>query len=570
MRKLVLVLLFAITGLGLTQAQEVTDPFLNPDAYIVTIRVTADDTRFTVPVDSYIIYNYTVHWKPKGSVAIRGTKDGQTADCVVNFGAAGDHSLAISGEFPRIKSFGSRLISVDQWGTAQWTSMNTAFNGCVNLISLPEQAPDLSGCTNLRFMFSDASKFNQGLNNWDVSEVSNMMGMFNGASQFNGDISGWDVGKLRTVSHFSTSNNNGMFMGAAKFIQDISGWEIQGITNMCGMFKDAISFNQDISGWNVSDVTNISSLFEGAISFNQDLSGWDLSSCTNFRNSVLSIDTYSSYLIKMAAKNDIPNGLRIDASGLEYNKRATPARGKLIDDHNWSFNDDRLESFHQAMYFPASTPEIDVSTGLKTLGISFTCGDLITKSPGAGDITVLENTRYDPYNSRSGADIVARIGVSSDDVSISEDIVTITLPPDLTLKNDTFYSIRIDGGSFIGYPGTDGLALRWSFRTGPDMTAARTSGPPVVTEPEGVVVTVSDGYTPCIYPNPVTDWLTIKWEPYDRIQVYTTGGELVLESEDNKIDLSAYADGVYIVHIEGSIGSVGAGVFGRTFRIIKQ
>ena len=84
-------------------------------------------------------------------------------------------------------------------------------------------------------MFYYATKFNQNLNNWDVSKVNNMSGMFRAAFLFN---------------------------------QDISSWNVSNVTDMSQMFYEATLFNQDISSWNVSSVTNMSNMFFYATNFN--------------------------------------------------------------------------------------------------------------------------------------------------------------------------------------------------------------------------------------------------------------------------------------------------------------
>ena len=38
----------------------------------------------------------------------------------------------------------TNLINVIQWGSVPWTSMNSAFNGCVNLKIYAMDSPDLS------------------------------------------------------------------------------------------------------------------------------------------------------------------------------------------------------------------------------------------------------------------------------------------------------------------------------------------------------------------------------------------------------------------------------------------
>ena len=44
-------------------------------------------------------------------------------------------------------------------------------------------------------MFSNATRFDQDLSNWNVASVQFFNGMFQYAESFSGDVSGWDVGK---------------------------------------------------------------------------------------------------------------------------------------------------------------------------------------------------------------------------------------------------------------------------------------------------------------------------------------------------------------------------------------
>ncbi len=56
-------------------------------------------------------------------------------------------------------------------------------------------------------MFLGAEKFNQPLNNWNVSLVKGMNRMFNNAKAFNQDISNWNTGFCTSCSDFSTDAN---------------------------------------------------------------------------------------------------------------------------------------------------------------------------------------------------------------------------------------------------------------------------------------------------------------------------------------------------------------------------
>jgi len=218
-------------------------------------------------------YFYTVNWG-----------DGQTdrsvlGDITHTYAVAGTYTVAISGDFPRIVFYSGltedpgKILSIEQWGSIQWRSMNKAFNRCINLVGNASDAPDLSRVTDMSQMFESASTFNQDLSSWDVSSVTSMNFMFRYARAFNGDLSNWDVS---SVTHMSF-----MFGGTDAFNQDLSSWDVSSVIDMVRMFQDALAFNGDLSSWVVSSVTDMSGMFYRASSFNQDLSSWDVSSVTD-------------------------------------------------------------------------------------------------------------------------------------------------------------------------------------------------------------------------------------------------------------------------------------------------
>ena len=55
---------------------------------------------------------------------------------------------------------------------------------------------DTSKVTNMRYMFYNATNFNQDIGKWDTSNVTNMSGMFSFAKMFNEDIGGWNTSKV--------------------------------------------------------------------------------------------------------------------------------------------------------------------------------------------------------------------------------------------------------------------------------------------------------------------------------------------------------------------------------------
>ena len=258
-------------------------------------------------------YNYKIDWGD-------GKNDiGITDDITHTYDSEGSYTVKITGVFPAIyfewgDSDHDKLISIEQWGTGEWKSMNNAFSGCENMVGNFLDTPNLSSVTDMSSMFqgatsfnkdisnwnvsnvSDMSKmfasrsnfsnyitiggsnykktiFNQDISNWDVSNVINMYAMFGGAESFNQDISNWDVSNVINMSY--------MFNMARVFNQDIGNWDVSNVTDMSSMFESANIFNQDISSWNVFKVNNMEGMFQWATIFNQDLTGWDVSSVTN-------------------------------------------------------------------------------------------------------------------------------------------------------------------------------------------------------------------------------------------------------------------------------------------------
>ena len=236
------------------------------------------ELTYTPYTSSEETYNYNVDCNNDGVPEVVGATGNYTCDygeTGLNTGP-GEYTVRIidnAGDgtgFPHLYYSGfifdaSKLLSVEQWGTMKWSSMEKAFFDCENLTVNATDSPDLSRVTNLSGMFYGTS-FNQDISHWDVSGITDMSEMFRG-TPFNQDISEWDVSGV--------TNMRWMF-ASTPFNQDISGWDVSNVTNMNGLF--AIStFNQDISGWDTSNVTNMSYMFYGATDFNQDIGGWDTS-----------------------------------------------------------------------------------------------------------------------------------------------------------------------------------------------------------------------------------------------------------------------------------------------------
>ena len=83
-----------------------------------------------------------------------------------------------------------------------------------------------SHLTDMSYLFSENSDFNQDISCWDVSNVTDMEGMFYLASSFNHSLNSWDVSKVENMER--------MFAKATSFVGNISDWDVDNVyTTVC-------------------------------------------------------------------------------------------------------------------------------------------------------------------------------------------------------------------------------------------------------------------------------------------------------------------------------------------------
>ncbi|WP_299313151.1 BspA family leucine-rich repeat surface protein [uncultured Aquimarina sp.] len=282
----------------------------SPEAFKITIDTRNLDNSSTATnqyrlelntgYPDYLTYDFSVDWG-----------DGQynnnvSSDIIHTYLAPGIYTLSIIGDYAAPFHGSSnrdnlKLISLDQWGTQVWQSMQQAFYFCENMEYLTTEVPnltqvtdvsrmfrrvelmnsninnwDVSNVTNMSDMFYQAYAFNQPLDNWNVSNVTNMNNMFNTANSFDQSLDGWDVSNVTTMSS--------MFSGTNVFNSPLNSWNVSNVTNMARMFNRAELFNQPLGNWDVGNVTNMESMFESAEAFNQDIDSWDVGNVTNMNS----------------------------------------------------------------------------------------------------------------------------------------------------------------------------------------------------------------------------------------------------------------------------------------------
>jgi surface protein len=314
------------------------------DDFVITVKTDNPglslDTQFTIPTYPGEAYLYDVDCEDDGSVDITGA----AGDATCTYPSAGTYTVRIKDNsapgngFPRIYFNDSgdkdKLLSIVQWGTGQWSSMENAFMGCSHLAGQASDAPDLTHVTHMTNMLRGARAFNQDIGGWDVSNVTHMAGLFAFAVAFNQDISTWDTGAVTNMSH--------MFTHAISFNQDISGWDTSNVTTMYDMFNNARAFNQDIGGWDTSSVTIMIQTFYEANAFDQDLGGWNVTVVTRadsmFGNISLSTTNYDALLIGWGAQALQPDVI-FDGGNSTY-CTGESARTSMMNNDGWTITDD--------------------------------------------------------------------------------------------------------------------------------------------------------------------------------------------------------------------------------------
>ncbi|TAF77881.1 MAG: BspA family leucine-rich repeat surface protein [Bacteroidetes bacterium] len=227
-----------------------------------------------------------------------------------------------------------KLINVAQWGDVAWSDMFAAFYYCENMEMTATDVPNLSGVTDMSYMFYEARIFNGSIGGWNVSNVKNMFSTFQYARAFNQAIGNWNTANVEDMT--------AMFINAEAFNQPLSNWNTAKVAQMGQMFSDAYAFNQPIGNWNIGQVVSMENMFYNATAFDQSLGGWGATLNPSVTltglldNTPLSVANYDATLQGFASGTVTGRNLR--AFGVKYCNKAT--RDVLTGTaRNWTISD---------------------------------------------------------------------------------------------------------------------------------------------------------------------------------------------------------------------------------------
>lgn len=376
---LICIALFVFSGIHTTLAAPADDFVTVWQTNIVD----SNDTTITLPM---VGGPYTVDWENDGSFDPTPYTNTATHD----YGSVGTYTVRVRGTYDGI-SFpfngdNLKIISVQQWGTNVWTTMDHAFAGAENLQGQASDTPNFSMVESMAYMYSGATKANPNTtswntsavtnmnnmfdratsadpntSNWNTSAVTDMASMFSGATSASPNTASWNTAEVKDMSnlfHQVTSDPNvtnwntakvenmfAMFAFTTAANPNVTIWNTSKVTTMRSMFLGATTANPNVVGWNTGAVKNMDSMFQQATSFDRDIGGWDVrvleSARDMFRNVTLSQINYDSLLVGWNAQNLLPN-VWFSGGNSTYcssPKAAVAARKNMVETDGWNITD---------------------------------------------------------------------------------------------------------------------------------------------------------------------------------------------------------------------------------------
>ena len=256
-------------------------------------QMTIDTTNAGSASDTFILrcgnigtYNAVIDWGDSTTSDITSWND---ADLTHVYSVGGTYQISITGELSWInyKNIGDKLkvISIDNWGSNQWLSMQEAYLGCTNMLINAVDTPDFSLCTSFYRAFRDCPIGSLvGAENWNMSSATQINSIFENTSIIGHlNLSGWDLTSCTLISNASftfISNSNVTSIDFSNWTLRTLGTTITNFISNC----DSLTTVTGINTWqNTNLITSLSNFISGnALLSSLDFSGMDLSGVTTF------------------------------------------------------------------------------------------------------------------------------------------------------------------------------------------------------------------------------------------------------------------------------------------------
>jgi surface protein len=262
-----------------------------------------------LPLVSTGEYDFSVDWGDGTSDAITSWNQPETKH---TYPAYGTYTVTIRGTIKgfqcataptqSINGVSDRIRTIERWGCLRFkpSVLGGGFFESTPFLNFPnvQDTPNFEGITSLERMFAwrlvQGGAPNYGrINEWDISGITDLRYMFSNNPYFDQNVGAWDVRNVQTMEGLFQAYNDqtlGSFNNGGS--PDIGNWRPSNCTNMSYMFYSQKFFNQNIGNWDVSNVSNMQYMFYGAItspygSFNNggsdSIKNWDTAKVINMQ-----------------------------------------------------------------------------------------------------------------------------------------------------------------------------------------------------------------------------------------------------------------------------------------------
>ncbi len=251
-----------INNHGWTINEDTEDCSLTP--FITTWKTdntgVSNSSSITIPTSINYTYSYDVDWNNDGVF----DEFGLTGNATHDYGTPGTYQVAIKGTFPTIKFNGGgdkkKIISIDQWGSNEWQSMEGAFRGATNLMYNATDVPELNSVTTMSYMFYNATLMDGNFEHWNISNITDMTNMLSGSgmstSNYDHTIIGWESRSVQAnVSLGATGLDYCSCASKRNSLISNSSWNITGDNENCALTTFITSWKTDNIG--VSNSTSV-------------------------------------------------------------------------------------------------------------------------------------------------------------------------------------------------------------------------------------------------------------------------------------------------------------------------
>jgi surface protein len=245
----------------------------------------ADQFQFTGAEGDYDVV-------AKQGGVITDTFNDLSNEATITFSSSGIYDLEVfpkaSNGFNRIRFNAGgdkdKMLDIKQWGTIVWSSFDSAFDRCENMLVTTSDIPNFIEVTITNRMFRFCYNANPDVSNWDMSNVNDMQRMFQQAKSATPNVSQWNTSSL---------------------------------VDMDDMFERAEIANPNCRDWDVSNVRHASQAF-------------------NLCN--ISTENLTAIYENWSQLN-LQQNVSFSAGNTKYNSSGQAGRDILVNTYNWTITD---------------------------------------------------------------------------------------------------------------------------------------------------------------------------------------------------------------------------------------